>query len=100
MLTHPDSRRLMRRNPNVIPLHKYPVGSRVCCNAPNGRPKQSYFRVARLLPDGGMGLQYRIRSEIDGVEIVVAESSLRPAPASALLGDVESAARALFNKAG
>lgn len=32
--------------------------------------------ILRLLPDGGTGLQYRIRGERDGVERVVTESSI------------------------
>jgi hypothetical protein len=88
----------MRFNANFIPLHKYAVGARVTCDAPSGRPKHSFFQVTRLLPDGGFGLQYRIRSEIDGVELVVAESALHGAPARATGENPESAANALFSK--
>jgi hypothetical protein len=98
MLRYQDSRRLQRRVPSLVPMHKFAVGSRVLCSAPNSRPKQSHFQVTRLLPDGGLGLQYRIRSEFDGMELVVAESALRLAPTPAIAGNPESAARRLFAK--
>jgi hypothetical protein len=38
--------------------------------------ERGMFRVTRLLPDGGQGLQYRIKADRDGQERVVIESSL------------------------
>jgi hypothetical protein len=43
------------------------------------RSEKASFRVTRLLPDGGAGLQYRIKGERDGIERVVTESFIEPA---------------------
>jgi hypothetical protein len=40
------------------------------------RSEKTSFRVTRHLPDGGAGLQYRIKGERDGIERVVTESSI------------------------
>jgi hypothetical protein len=98
MLRHTDCRKLTRHDPNFIPMHKYAVGARVICGAAGGRPKHSCFEVTRLLPDGGFGLQYRIRSEIDGGEMVVVESTLHGAPVRATAEALESEAHAVFSK--
>jgi hypothetical protein len=43
------------------------------------RSEKTSFLVTRLLPDGGAGLQYRIKGERDGIERVVTESSIESA---------------------
>ena len=62
----------------VTAPHKFDVGLRVLY--PNG-PGSSLYRVTGRLPDGGQGLQYRIRCDRDGQERVVIESALRRATA-------------------
>jgi len=56
------------------PSHKFDVGFRVLY--PVG-PGASPYKVTRQLPDGGQGLQYRIRCDRDGQERVVLEAALR-----------------------
>ncbi|ATQ69804.1 MULTISPECIES: hypothetical protein [Methylosinus] len=55
--------------------HKFDVGAHVlhCIGA---RSERVSFQVTRQLPDGGAGLQYRIKGTRDGLERVVTESSL------------------------
>jgi hypothetical protein len=55
--------------------HKFDVGAHVLHKV-GARSERASFRVTRQLPDGGGGLQYRIKGERDGVERVVTESSL------------------------
>lgn len=55
--------------------HKFHVGAHVLCEI-GVRSEKAPFEVTRLLPDGGAGLQYRIKGERDGVERVVTESAL------------------------
>jgi hypothetical protein len=55
--------------------HKYAVGGVVAYRA-SMTGESAPFRITRLLPDGGQGFQYRIRSERDGHERVVLESNL------------------------
>jgi hypothetical protein len=62
----------------TAPTHKFDVGLRVLY--PNG-PGSGLYRVTGRLPDGGQGLQYRIRGDRDGQERVVIESALRRATA-------------------
>lgn len=62
------------RNRAVV-THKYAVGANVI-QSTDGRAEKSSFRVTRLLPDSGAGLQYRIKDEADGRERVVTEASL------------------------
>jgi hypothetical protein len=58
--------------------HKFALGEHVLCAI--GVPaRKTAFEVTRLMPDGGSGLQYRIKGEQDGVERVVTESSLEAA---------------------
>ncbi len=67
--------RYRRARPVEVPTHKFDVGVIVAYRpSPTGEP--GHFRVTRHLPDGGQGLQYRIRSERDGQERVVVESAL------------------------
>lgn len=64
----------------VSATHKYAVGARVL-HAVGFRSEKFSFRVTSHLPDGGSGLQYRIRAEHDGHERVALEAALqRPAP--------------------
>jgi hypothetical protein len=58
----------------AAPVHKFTLGVRVSYH---GAPGSGLYRVTRHLPDGGQGLQYRIRSERDGQERVVVESALK-----------------------
>lgn len=51
--------------------HKFSIGAQV--GRIEGGPA---FHVTRQLPDGGQGLQYRIKSDHDGHERVVVESTL------------------------
>ena len=60
------------------PTHKFELGVHVTCK-PGPFAASGYFRVTRHLPDGGHGLQYRIRSDRDGHERVVAETALQRA---------------------
>lgn len=55
--------------------HKFELGVHVTCR-PGPFAASGYFRVTGHLPDGGHGLQYRIRSDRDGHERVVAENGL------------------------
>ena len=41
-----------------------------------GKSEQTLFKVTRLLPNGGSGLQYRIKSEREDYERVVIEPLL------------------------
>jgi hypothetical protein len=56
-------------------VHKFPLGAYVLHRI-GARSEKMSFRVSRLLPDGGEGLQYRIKGERDGQERVVTECSL------------------------
>jgi hypothetical protein len=67
----------------LFPRHKFPVGARVA--HPSGPPgRMAIFEVTRHLPDGGQGLQYRIRCEEDGRERVATETTLAAASAGLL----------------
>lgn len=62
----------------AAPKHKFALGIHVAFKSgPFAATGQ--FQITRHLPDGGYGLQYRIRSERDGHERVVAENSLERA---------------------
>lgn len=67
------------RFPNVRPVrsatHKFSVGARVIHRIGH-RSEKASFKVTTQLPDGGQGLQYRIRSDRDGHERVAVESAL------------------------
>lgn len=65
--------RQVRRTPAAT--HKFAVGAHVVHKV-GVRSEKASFRVTRLLPDGGQGLQYRIRSDQDGHERVAIESAL------------------------
>ncbi|MBI1867964.1 MAG: hypothetical protein HYS06_06685 [Methylocystis sp.] len=68
------ARRQALRN-RLAAIHKFPLGAHVLHRV-GVRSEKASFRVTRLLPDGGAGLQYRIKGERDGLERVVTESSL------------------------
>lgn len=55
--------------------HKFHVGAHVLHRI-GVLSERASFRVTRQMPDGGFGLQYRIKGERDGLERVVTESSL------------------------
>jgi len=63
--------------------HKFAVGASVIC--PTGqRSEKGLFQVVRHLPDGGQGLQYRLKSVADGHERTAFEAVLDiPPPADA-----------------
>jgi hypothetical protein len=64
----------------AIATHKFAVGVRVF-HKPGPHAESGSFRVTSHLPDGGQGLQYRLRSDRDGHERVATESALqRPTP--------------------
>ena len=74
-----DSRDRSRTLKSVgTPTHKFELGVHVTCK-PGTFAANGHFRVTRHLPDGGHGLQYRIRSDRDGHERVVAEAALQRA---------------------
>jgi len=55
--------------------HKFDVGAFVIC--PIGyRSETALFQVVRHLPDGGRGLQYRLKSVADGHERMAFEALL------------------------
>ena len=61
-------------------LHKFAVGASVIHKIGH-QSERMLFRVVRHLPDGGQGLQYRLKSEADGHERVTFEAALeRPNP--------------------
>jgi hypothetical protein len=63
--------------PNVSSVrHKFALGSFVTLV---GKSEQTLFKVTRLLPDAGSGLQYRIKSEREDYERVAIEPLLTPA---------------------
>lgn len=79
MTDHTNARERYRNARTItVPTHKYDVGARVAYKA-GASSERSPFRVTRLLPDGGQGLQYRIRSDRDGQERVVIETALERA---------------------
>jgi hypothetical protein len=55
---------------STAPTHKFRVGAYVLHRI-GMRSEKTSFRVTRQLPDGGAGLQYRIKGERDGIERVV-----------------------------
>ena len=60
--------------------HRFPVGAKV--RHSSGLPSsEGVYEVTRHLPDGGFGLQYRLRCAADGRERVAIESSLTGADA-------------------
>lgn len=76
MTSYLDSRERYRnaraRSPEA---HKFAVGARVSHRV-GVRSEKDIFCVTRLLPNGGAGLQYRIKADRDGQERVVVESAL------------------------
>jgi hypothetical protein len=42
----------------------------------DGKADDTLFKITRLLPDGGSGLQYRIKNEQEGYERVAVERVL------------------------
>jgi hypothetical protein len=74
-----DPRERFRRLKVVqSPTHKFNVGAPVAFKAGSSKAIGS-FRVTRQLPEGGHGLQYRIRSDRDGHERVASEHTLERA---------------------
>jgi len=59
--------------------HKFAIGAFVIC--PSGyRSETGLFQVVRHLPDGGRGLQYRLKSLADGHERMTFEAALEISP--------------------
>ncbi|MCW2275465.1 hypothetical protein M2321_003057 [Rhodoblastus acidophilus] len=76
----PDNPQTHRR-PQVRPVataakHKFAAGAYVILV---GKSDDTLFKVTRLLPDGGTGLQYRIKNEQEGYERVAVERLLTAA---------------------
>lgn len=69
-----DRRRRSSRNRRAV-SHKFALGAHVICEI-GVLAEKAPSEIVRLLPDGGDGFQYRIRSDRDGVERVVTESSI------------------------
>ncbi|PPD45344.1 MAG: hypothetical protein CTY15_04530 [Methylocystis sp.] len=61
-----------------VATHKFNIGVHVACKV-GFSSERGLFRVTRHLPDGGQGLQYRIKADRDGQERVVLESTLESA---------------------
>ncbi len=62
--------------PNISSAaHKFAVGTLVTLV---GKSDQTLFKVTRLLPDGGSGLQYRLKNEREDYERVAIEPLLAP----------------------
>lgn len=60
-------------------MHKFALGAVVTC--PTGyRSEKGLFQVVRHLPDGGRGLQYRLKSVADGHERMTFEAALEKRP--------------------
>ncbi len=70
-----DNPRYRKLTPTPTRAHRFGVGFMVRYRTSSGG-EPTHFRIERQLPDGGQGLQYRIRSERDGQERVVLESNL------------------------
>lgn len=70
------SRHQRLRN-KVTPTHKFRIGAHVLHRI-GVRSEKAPFLVMGQLPDGGAGLQYRVKGERDGVERVVTKSSIEP----------------------
>lgn len=69
-----DSSRTNPPKPLVAaPRHKFAPGAHVVLD---GKSDAAVFKVTRLLPDGGSGLQYRIKNEEEGYERVTVERLL------------------------
>jgi hypothetical protein len=67
--------RFRTAKPTSTATHKFAVGAQVV-HMVGSRSERVFFKVTRQLPDGGQGLQYRIRSDRDGHERVASESTL------------------------
>jgi hypothetical protein len=76
----PDNSQIRRPNyarPVVATLkHKFALGAHVVLD---GKSDSAVFKVTRLLPDEGSGLQYRIKNEQEGHERVSVERLLKAA---------------------
>jgi len=57
--------------------HKFAAGAYVILV---GKPDETLFKITGLLPDGGAGLQYRIKNEEERYERVAVERVLTSAP--------------------
>ncbi|ARN82094.1 hypothetical protein MCBRY_002984 [Methylocystis bryophila] len=76
MTQHVNARERHRSAKAVAaPTHAFEEGVHVSYRSSG--PSAESYRVTRRLPDGGHGLQYRIRSDRDGQERVVIESALQ-----------------------
>jgi hypothetical protein len=70
------------RGGRIVPgaTHKFAIGASVIHRIGH-KSEKVLFRIVRLLPDGGQGLQYRLKSDADGHERVTFEASLeKPEP--------------------
>lgn len=60
--------------------HRFPIGAKV--RHSSGLPSsEGVYEVTRHMPDGGFGLQYRLRCVSDGRERVATEATLTRAEA-------------------
>jgi hypothetical protein len=71
--TKPATRQALRNR--AVATHKFAVGASVM-HGVGGRTEKSPFKIIRLMPDGGDGFQYRIKSDRDGQERIVTEATL------------------------
>ncbi len=76
-MTYDAGRSAREQTPRNKPAatHKFALGASVFHRV-GGRSERAAFKITRLLPDGGEGLQYRIKGERDGHERVVTEGAL------------------------
>ena len=61
-----------------MPTYKFAVGQTVSFSADRHQQHKNgeLFKIIRLLPEAGDGLQYRVKSQTDGHERVVREDQL------------------------
>lgn len=59
-------------------VHKFAVGAKTLHQA-TGRPETDVFSVIRQMPESTTGFHYRIKSDADGHERVVAEAEMKVA---------------------
>jgi len=69
------SRRFRAVRPVTTAGHKFPVGASVVCRI-GVRSEALRFKIVRQMPDGGFGLQYRLKSVVDGHERVALEAAV------------------------
>jgi len=64
----------------IVPYHRFKVGQTVVAptiSGPSAMIPRGQHLIVRLLPVSGRDPQYRIRSNVDGLDRVVTESQIR-----------------------